>query len=70
MTQAHHIDFRVQRHGTVWMFEPLTERAKDHAASVIDVQEWQWLGPAFGVDHRLALDLVPALEEEGFEIEW
>ena len=69
MTEAHHIDFRVRLHGTVWTFEPLTDRAKDHATTVMDVQDWQRLGPAFGVDHRLALDLVTALEDEGFEVE-
>lgn len=69
MSQAHEIDLRVRRHGTIWMFEPLTQRAKDHAANVMDIQDWQWLGPAFGVDHRLAFDLVTALEDEGFEVE-
>lgn len=69
MTQAQEIDFRVQSHGTIWLFEPLTDRAKDYATTVMDVQDWQWLGPAFGVDHRLALDLVTNLEEEGFVVE-
>src|SRR5688572_15817673 len=55
MSQTHDIDFLVRPQGTVWLFEPVTERAKHHTLNVMDVQGWQWLGPAFGVDHRLAL---------------
>lgn len=66
MNNTHHTDFRVHSHGSIWTFEPVTEAAKDFTATDLDVQGWQWLGPVFGVDHRLASDLVTALEEEGF----
>jgi hypothetical protein len=69
MNQSPDIDFLVRPHGTVWMFEPLTERAKDHALIVMEVQVWQWHGPAFGVDHRVAPDLAAALAEEGFVVD-
>ena len=62
------IDFIVRPHGNIWTFEPATEAAKEFTAADLDVQGWQWLGPAFGVDHRLANDLVAALENEGFEV--
>ena len=63
------IDFLVRPHGTIWTFEPVTERAKEFTGTDLDVQSWQWFGPAFGVDHRLANDLVTALQDEGFGLE-
>jgi hypothetical protein len=59
-------DFIVRPQGSIWTFEPASEAAKDFTATSLDVEGWQWLGPAFGVDHRLANDLVAALENEGF----
>ena len=69
MSQTHQIDFLVRPHGTIWTFEPLNERAKNFTGTDLDVQSWQWLGNAFGVDHRVANDLVSALEDEGFVLE-
>lgn len=68
MNRTSRIDFRVHSHGTIWTFEPLTEAAKDFTANELAVEGWQWLGPAFGVDHRSAHDLVTALEAEGFVV--
>lgn len=62
-------DFVVRPHESVWTFEPTTESAKSFVRTDLDVQGWQWLGPAFGVDYRLANDLIAALEAEGFVIE-
>ena len=63
------IDFVVRPHGTAWTFEPKTDTAKGFVRTDLEVQGWQWLGPAFGVDHRLATDLVASLEGEGFVLE-
>ena len=69
MNQQQQLDFRVRSHGSIWTFEPLTRGAKAFTATDLEVQDWQWLGPAFGVDHRLATDLAMALQEEGFVLE-
>ena len=69
MNRTNEIDFLVRPHGTIWTFEPLTERAKNFTETDLDVQGWQWLGPAFGVDHRPARHLVTALEAAGFIVE-
>ena len=63
------IDFLVRPHGSIWTFEPLTERAKNFTGTDLDVQSWQWIGPVFGVDHRLANNLATALQDEGFILE-
>ena len=69
MSQTHQIDFLVCPQGTIWTFEPVTERAKNFTDTDLDVANWQWLGNAFGVDHRLANDLATALNDEGFVLE-
>lgn len=53
----------------MWLFEPLTESAKNFTGTDLDVQPHQWLGKKFGVEAKLADKLVTALEEEGFVIE-
>jgi len=55
--------------GSVWTFEPVTETAKNFTGTDLDVQDWQWLGKAFGVDARIANELVSSLEDEGFVLE-
>ena len=69
MSRTKTIDFVVRPHGTVWTFEPRTESANRFVRTDLDVQGWQWLGQSFGVDHRLANDLIAALESEGFVLE-
>lgn len=62
-------DFKVRVEGSIWLFEPVTETAKNFTATDLDVQGWQWMGNAFGVDARIANDLVSSLEDEGFVLE-
>jgi len=69
MADERESDFLVTTHGSVWTFQPLTEIAKNFTGTDLDVQDWQWVGPAFGVDHRVAQQLVSALEDEGFNLE-
>ena len=55
--------------GSVWLFEPQSETAKNFTNTDLDVQGWQWMGKAFGVDAGIADNLVSALEDEGFVLE-
>jgi hypothetical protein len=55
--------------GSIWTFEPVTQIAKNFTGTDLDVQSWQWIGPKFGVDARIANDLVSALEDEKFTLE-
>lgn len=59
------VDFRVRNHGTVWTFTPLTKAAKA-AVETMDLEDWQWQGESFAVDHRPARALVEVLEYRGF----
>jgi hypothetical protein len=62
-------DFKVSVQGSIWLFEPVTETAKNFTGTDLDVQGWQWMGKAFGVDARIGNDLVSSLEDEGFVLE-
>ncbi len=69
MSRTKVIDFVVRSHGTIWTFEPNTDSAKSFVHPDLEVHGWQWLGQSFGVDYRLANDLIAALEGEGFVLE-
>jgi len=62
-------DFKISVQGSIWLFEPVTETAKEFTSNELSVQGWQWMGKAFGVDARIGNNLVSSLEEEGFILE-
>jgi hypothetical protein len=49
------------------MFIPKTQDAED-AMDVMDLATWQFMGEGFVVDHRVAVDLIDALHEDGFMV--
>lgn len=61
-------DFKVRVEGSIWLFEPLTEAAKEFTSN-LGLEGWRWMGNSFGIDARPANNLVTALEEEGFVLE-
>lgn len=62
------MDFIIVNQGSVWTFEPVTEAAKEFAAT-LGLEGWQWLGKAFGLDARIAGQLMDDLYSEGFVLE-
>lgn len=61
-------DFRVTNLGSIWVIRPVSDNAKTFTKEHIEIEDWQVLGDAFGVDHRPAHALVNALLSEGFEV--
>ena len=59
-------DFIIRNEYNVVMVEPTTAAAKDWVAANVEIDGWQWLGPAFAVDHRAAVDLLLGIDAEGF----
>lgn len=54
---------------TVWLFEPVSDAAKEFFAENICAEPWQHVGGSIGVDHRPARDLADALYHEyGFTL--
>lgn len=62
-------DFLIDNQGTVWQFTPVTDRARNFAEAELGLEDWQWHGNTFVVDHRPAHDLARALVDEGFVVE-
>jgi hypothetical protein len=61
-------DVRVENHGTLWSFTPLTDNAQAWFSEHVCAEPWQWLGPSLCVEHRLAPDLAEGLVLAGLRI--
>lgn len=59
-------DFEIIPDGTVWLFRPLNDDARKFARERIQIEDWQWLGTGFAVEHRYAIELRQILIDEGF----
>jgi len=63
-------DFTVRDEGTVVVFQPCNERAKNFTGTDLDIQPWQkWANDAFLVQHSIVNALISALQDEGFIVE-
>lgn len=60
-------DFTVMPSGSVWRFQPNTDAAKAESEQM-GLESWQWMGPCFCVEARIAPDLISRLEENGFSV--
>lgn len=59
------VDVLVCDEGTLWLFNPLSERAKAWVAEHVPVESWQWLCDSLAVEHRYAPALVEAMLGDG-----
>lgn len=59
-------DFTIRDEGSVWVFQPKTEIARNKVPELGLEPYQRWAGGAFVLDHRPAQQLVEALEDEGF----
>lgn len=63
-------DFVVNtQQGSVWSFQPMNDRAKEHTREAVKPEGWQWLGDRFWTDSNAAVVLLDLLEEDGFVLE-
>jgi hypothetical protein len=62
-------DFRVECHGSIWLFHPLTAQARAHLVEVSDAApEIQFWGTAMVVETRYVDGVVSALSQNGFNV--
>jgi hypothetical protein len=59
----------VDNQGSVVVFTPEGDREHTWLAHNTDNEPWQWQGSSLVVDHRLARDLLSAIEAEGIIVE-
>jgi hypothetical protein len=62
-------DFLVANYGSMVAITPISADAnKACDVGVIDYEEWQVVGGSIMVDHRMAVDLLDHLRDDGFII--
>jgi hypothetical protein len=59
------VDVLVHNEGTIWLFNPLSERAKAGVAEHVAAESWQWLCDSLAVEHRYAPEIVDAMLGDG-----
>lgn len=62
------VDVEVSGGGTVYLFTPLTQVAKDWVEEHVQVAGYQQFGPGFAVDHRYAGPLADGMEAAGLVV--
>jgi hypothetical protein len=62
-------DFRINDQGTIVLFTPISDAAREWVDENVASDSWQWFGPQLCVDHRMAGDLLDGIVAAGFEIE-
>ena len=60
------VDCQVENHGTIFLFRPVSDNAKDWLEENTD---GQWWGGGLAVEHRYAMDLALGMQDEGFILE-
>ena len=71
MRRSHAItapDVTIINHGSVWTFTPETMIGREYCSTMIHIEPWQWLGPSFAVDHRMAHDLAVRMQHDGINL--
>jgi len=61
-------DVLIRCDGTVWTFNPISERAKQWFDENVQSESWQWLGSSLVVDHRWAADLIRGIIDARLKI--
>ena len=62
-------DVTVSRGGTVYLFTPETAGASACLDDNVDLEDWQWLGRGFAVEHRYAGPLIEGMVADGLRVE-
>lgn len=55
--------------GTTYLFDPITQRAKDWVNDNVHAEPYQFFGGALAVEHRYIGDLVAGARGDGLNVE-
>jgi len=61
-------DFIFAHHGSIIMVTPNTDAATEWVDEHLSLEDWQWMGAAFAVEHRYAGDLADGIRADGLVI--
>lgn len=62
------VDVRVENHGSLYVFQPLTAAAREWVDEHVALEGWQWIGGGFAVEPRYAHDLEHGMIVDGLEV--
>lgn len=68
MPNTKKIDVQVENHGTLFLFRPLTPKAKKWIEKNVNIEPYMWMGDAFGCEHRRAPDLASGMIKAGLVV--
>jgi len=71
-TDAEHVelvfDVRVENHGSVFVFRPDTDGAKQWIRDNVAAEGWQWIGNGLAVDHGCAFAIAERMMADGLKV--
>ena len=67
--ERHMVDVLVYNEGTIWLFNPLSERAKEWVTEHVAAEPWQWRSHALAVEHRYAPAIAEAMVGDGLVVQ-
>lgn len=70
MRNCRDTDFCVKGGGTVFMVAPVSDAAKEWVRENVRLESYQWLGNAFGVEHRYVRDLLDGVRADGLTVSY
>ena len=62
------LDVNVDGGGTVYLFTPITQLAREWVKEHLNLEGWQWLGSSFAVEHRFVGSLVEGMQGDGLRV--
>ncbi len=62
-------DVLVHNEGTIFLFNPLTARAKEWIEENVQTEAYQWFGSTLVVEHRYSWGLAQGMVDEGLVLQ-
>lgn len=62
------VDVKVENHGSIFLFQPLSEAAREWIGEHVP-EDATWFGGALVVEHRYASDLAQGMVDDDLEVE-
>jgi hypothetical protein len=59
------VDVTVENHGTLFLFSPITQAAKDWVEKNVQLENYMRLGNSFACEHRFAQALADGMRDSG-----
>ena len=63
------VDVQIRHCGSIVMFTVLTQHSLAWVEKNVALEEFQWCGCAFAVEHRYAEDLAAAMQADGLNVD-